>query len=83
MVHSPIQPVCLVEAAHALENGNTIPALPPEKACPHRVPRTRKQERTPRYAFPVGAGLHLVRLEPDRGEDVVLDDGARGLLGDS
>ena len=83
MVHSPIQPVCLVGAAHAFEDCNTIPACPPEKARPHRVPRTREQERTLRYAFPIGAGLRLVRLEPGRGEDVGLDDGAGGLLGGS
>jgi hypothetical protein len=82
MVHSSIQPVRLVDTAHALENGNAISAHPPEEACPYWVLRSREQKRTLRHAFLVCVGLHLVLLEPGGGENVVLDDGAGCFLGD-
>jgi hypothetical protein len=83
VVHGSIHPVDLVATVHALEKGNAILAHPLEEARPHWVPSSREQKCTLGYALPVGAGLHLVRLEPGRAVDIVLDDGAGCSLGGS
>ena len=83
MVHSAVQSVGLVGTTGARENSNAIPAGPLKEACPYRVPGTREQKCTFRHAGLVGARFQLVRLEPGRGEDVGLDDGASSDLGHS
>ena len=59
---------------YALENGNTILAYPPERNARIEYPGL-SNEFTPRRACPV-------RLEPGRGQDAGLDDGASRFLGD-
>ena len=81
MFHSPMPSVSLAVAVRALENSSPIPACLLKEARPYRLPWIREQECTLWHACPVGAGLHLVRLEPGRGEDIGPDDGASSVLG--
>ena len=82
MVHSPIVPVGLVDTAHALENKTTMLAFSLEEAGPYRIPRIRELKGALWHICPVGAGLHLARLEPARGAYIGLDDVTGRLRGD-